>query len=427
MKQSSADTANQTCTGAPKYWIFLPALLISAVLVWAILASTKHSLIWAVLAIFIPALAGVIFRKLGMKFAASLCAAIVVGWYWIPPLGAFLLLSANGSRKVLYLVVVFFLYGLIFFVSTLTLAIASTISLARTLDSAWPLSALGVGFVGSLILLVILTPRAKGPPYVAPLDPLVLGPNLLAIDKCSQQFANSHPDAGYPASLDQIGPQGTQCLTPEMLKAANGFTLAYEPAPRDGNGRVASYKVIGKETSPKSADTSSLFSDESGAIWYRYDGPHGLGSTGLYQSPEYALHKALGCLGDSAHNASTRFVSGQSETLVTDKDEMVRRCLGSEAVTDKDGRKFSLGAYDFEYEFSDQNGTVDGYRLTARPRSYGTDGLRSYLAAETISGVHNTLKVFCTPQDRPATPDDPLALAREIGMTGTGGLASIDN
>ncbi|MGB6473656.1 MAG: hypothetical protein WBF04_06190 [Candidatus Sulfotelmatobacter sp.] len=363
-----------------------------------------------------------------MRLAASVCTAIVVGWYWIPFLAALLLLVMTTGSGGLLLFFYYFFYGLIYLTAALTLAIVPTLSLAKTLGSMWPLSAFCIGFLGTIILGVTLSPRPKGPPYVAPLDPLVLGPDLLAIDKCSQQFAESHPDAGYPASLDQLGPQGTRCLTPDELKPADkGFTVGYEPAPRDGNGRLVGYKVIGKETSPKSADTSRLFSDESGMIWYRFDGPHGLGSTSLYHSPEYVLHKTLGCLGDSALHPSVLFVDGQSQTVVTDKDEMVRRCLGTEAVTGQRVHQFSLGAYDFEYDFTLQDGKVNGYRLIARPRSYGIDALRSYLAVETMSGTHGTLKVFVTPQNRPATPEDPLALAQEIGMTGTGGLASIEN
>jgi len=180
------------------------------------------------------------------------------------------------------------------------------------------------------------------------------------------------------------------------------------------------------ETSPKGDDTSSMFSDDSGIIWFRFDGPHGQGSTNLYDSPEYVLHKVLFCVSDAARGSSWRFVDGQQETLVTDKNEYVRRCLGPDAVRGEDNSKFRAGEFEFEYNFVTQNGTVSGYRLVARPQSYGITGLRSYLAVGTISDPR-TLRVFATPQDRPATAEDPLALSREIGMPAVGRLASVDN
>jgi hypothetical protein len=169
-----------------------------------------------------------------------------------------------------------------------------------------------------------------------------------------------------------------------------------------------------------------VLSDESGIISYRFDGPHGYGSTNLYQSPEYALHKVLFCVSDGAVGSSWRFVDGQQETLVTDKNEYVRRCLGPDAVRRENDSKFSVGEFEFVYNFVIQNGVVSGYRVVARPQTYGITGLRSYLAVGTISAPR-TLRVFATPQDRPATADDPLALSREIGMPAIGRLASVDN
>ena len=428
-------SVDKTRPGTPAHWIFLPALVISgAVLCASIWFARNPLLIGLMLSAFIPALAGLVCRKLGRRVASSVCAVIVVGWYWIPPFTVLLLIETSSAReewKLLFLAFTL-VYISLCIILLFALSILATFSLAKRLGPAWPFSAFIVGFVCAMTLVVSMRyvsahyDKAGRLDWARPLDPLVLGPDVLAIDKCAQQFASARPDAGYPGSLDQLGPQGTQCLPPDFNAADKGFTIRYQPGSRDENGRIDTYKVNAMETSPKGADTSSMFSDDSGIIWFRFDGPHGQGSTNLYDSPEYVLHKVLFCVSDGAWGSSWRFVDGQQETLVTDKNEYVRRCLGPDAVRGKDNSKFSVGEFEFEYNFDTQNGTVSGYRLMARPRSYGITGLRSYLAVGTIS-TPRTLRVFATPQDRSATAEDPLALSREIDMPAVGRLASVDN
>lgn len=431
-------SVDKTRPGTPAYWIFLPALVISGDVFCASIWFASHPLlIGLMLSAFIPALAGLVCRKLGRRVAASVCAVVVVGWYWIPPFTVLLLIltaSAREEKKLLFLAFALAYISLCIILLS-ALSFLATFSLAKRLGPAWPFSAISVGFVCAMTLVVSMRyvsthyDKAGRLDWARPLDPLVLGPDVLAIDKCAQQFAGARPDAGFPGSLDQLGPQGTQCLPTDFTAADKGFTIRYQPGSRDENGRIDTYKVNAKETSPKGADTSSMFSDESGIIWSRFDGPHGLGSTNLYDSPEYVLHKVLFCVSDGARGSNWKFVEGQRETVVTDKNEYVRRCLGPEVVWGKDSYTFSAGQFAFEYSFAIQNGTVSGYWWIARPQLYGTTGLRSYLAVGTISesGTHGTLRIFATPQDRPATADDPLALSREIGMPAIGLLASIDN
>ena len=126
--------------GAPAYWIFLPALVCSAGAVIGLNISAPW-FIGAVFGVFIVAIAGLICRALVLRVpASSLCAAIVVGLYWIPPLFALLFVGAGHAPIGLY-----FFYAIPTFVVVFVNAFAATFSMANKLSPAWALSAFGVG------------------------------------------------------------------------------------------------------------------------------------------------------------------------------------------------------------------------------------------------------------------------------------------
>ncbi len=262
----------------PAYWVFLPGLVASA---YALVASAhllgvsnprgnNRASIELALLVFVPAFAGPLFRALRQKVLASACAVAVIGSYWAV---CFLMLF------------VYSVYALLFFwiylVPAVGLAIAATISLARRLGGIWAFSPVGVGLLCGIIGAATLQNAELTWPR--PLDPVVLAPDVLAIDKCSQEFAASHPEAGYPESLGQLGPSGTGCLPAALLQGQiKGFTITYEPGAKDSDGKIGGYAVKARETSPKGKDGSSMFSDESGRIHSRFDGPHGMGATIAY-------------------------------------------------------------------------------------------------------------------------------------------------
>ena len=171
-----------------------------------------------------------------------------------------------------------------------------------------------------------------------------------------------------------------------------------------------------------------MFSDESGLVWIRFEGPHGKGTTSLYETGVSVFEKVLGCLWSGGQPENRPPTSRQSANFLLVEDQYIRGCIGEVLFTAE--REFSTGSYKFQYSFAaSQDGVVHGLTLEARPKQYGVGGIRSYLAIETIdkTAEHFTLKVFATPQDRPATVDDPLARAQEIGMYAGHVLATTEN
>jgi hypothetical protein len=418
MSNSSTNIGNSEGSAPPKtpaYWVFLPGLAVSTyVLVEASPhASAYHGAIELALLVFVPGFAGPLFRALGQTVLSSVCAVIVIGSYWTI---SFLLLFWSTAESVVAL-----LYVSIFFVPALGFAIAATISLARRLRVEWAFSTVGVGFLCGVIgAATFLAAKRSEVSWERALDPVVLAPDMIAIDKCSQEFAASHSETGYPESLEQLGPQGSDCVPEALLKGQyKGFTISYEPGPKDADGKVAAYAVKARETSPKGQEVSSMFSDESGRIHYRFDGPHGMGTTIAYFPGQDTFSQLLDCLWDASLNSTFRFIDEHGDRVVTDRDLYVRHRLWEHPFTDK--RKFSSGGHNFAYGFTSENdGTINGFTVDVRPQQYGISGIRSYLAVATIDlrTSRHSFNIHATPQNRSATLADPMTQPGEIKPPG---------
>jgi len=200
------------------------------------------------------------------------------------------------------------------------------------------------------------------------------------------------------------------------------FAITYQPGESDVAGNAHSLKAV--EISPQGKDTSSIFTNQSGIVTYRFDGPHGKGSTVLYFPGQDACEQVVHSLWEAAGSGPWMFVSGQSTDMVTDRDEYIRRALLEAVYTAK--RSFTLRGYDFQYAFTTAEPTpldrrqqahsssapdVPGFTMTARPHTYGVPGIRSYLFIDKydVSEHRHKLNVYATPADRPASPRDPTA------------------
>jgi hypothetical protein len=415
----------------PAYWIFLPALLASGYLIVVSLSRLSSPLTppnifrWTlVLAVFVflVSLVGPSCRALNRNLAASICAAIILGLYW-----------ASGA----YIVGMTWhpIVGLFYFwplwLPVIFVAVSVAISCTRRLDSRWTAGGVVIGgFCGFLAINAAITAREAERNFPRPLDPAVLAADMVTFAKCAQTFASSHSDSGYPKSLAELGPHGSSCV-PEALLAhqSKGFAITYQPGESDVAGKVIAYSLKGVEISPKAKDTSSIFTNESGIVTYRFDGPHGKGSTVLYFPGQYACEKVVHSLWEAAGSGPWMFVSGQSTDMVTDRDEYIRRSLLEAVYTAK--RSFTLRGYDFRYAFTTAEPTpsdrrqqarsstapdILGFTMTARPHIYGVPGIRSYLFIDKydVSGHGHKLNVYATPEDRAATTRDPTAQPSEF-------------
>ena len=109
---------------------------------------------------------------------------------------------------------------------------------------------------------------------------------------------------------------------------------------------------------------------------------------------------------------------GNDPVKITTRDEYIRNCIYGAVFSSAD--TFSLDGYEYRYRFSDYE-----FEVSARPATYGETRLRSFLAIGRLGENDRlaTLSVYATPQNRAARPQDPLAMAEEVGLPLSTGVA----
>jgi hypothetical protein len=402
----------------PAYWIFVPSLLISGFGLWtSVHGGLQTFLSLLALSALLPALCGIVLRAMRQMTGASICAVLVLAWYWLP---AFLLLfvaEMRGRAGGLVLVA----YYSMFIIPVGIFALVATFSFARTVGAGWAASAVITAFI-PCVIMAGAAERAQSLKYTSPrpADPMSLASELLAIHRCNQDFSRAHPATGYAESLEQLGPEGTQCLAGNFASGVNnGFTLRYELGARGTNGVMEKYSLQAWETAPKSKDWTTVYSDESGLIWYRLEaatGPTRARLEPLYPGSDFAT--VLRCV-EERDPSHVRIYRGNELVKVTNRDEYIRNCIYGSSFSSAD--TFSLDGYEYRYRFSENE-----FEVSARPANYGVSGLRSFLAIGRFgeNGKMATLNVYATPQNRAATPEDPLAMAEEAGLPLITGVAN---
>jgi hypothetical protein len=391
--------------------------LISGFGLWASVHSGLQAFISLLaLSALLPALCGIVLRTMRQMTGASICAVIVLSWYWLPAILLVFVASMRGGAGGLVLVV----YYSIFIIPVGIFALVATISFAGSVGAGWAASAVIAAFI-PCVILAGAAERAQRLKYTSPraADPMPLASDLLAIHRCNQDFSGAHPDKGYAEWLEQLGPQGTQCLSANLVGGVNNeFTIRYEPGARSTSGAMETYSVRAWETAPKSSNWTTIYSDESGLIWYRLEAPAGPTRARLeplYPGSDFAT--VLRCV-EERDPTHVRIYRGNDLVKITNRDEYIRNCTYGSAFSSAD--TFSLDGYEYRYRFSDSE-----FEVSARPATYGVNGLRSFLAIGRFgeNGKMATLNVYATPQNRAATTEDPLAMAEEVGLPLRTGVA----
>jgi hypothetical protein len=406
----------------PAYWIFVPALLLSGFALWAsVRGDSRASTLLVVLSALLPALCGIVLQAIRRMTGASICAVIVLAWYWLPPL-LLLFLMGMQRRAALMLAIQFS----ILVIPVGIFALVATISFAGRVGAGWAASAVLAAFIPCLILAGAAD-RAQRLKYTTPrpADPMSAASDLLAIHKCNQDYSAAHPATGYAESLKQLGPEGAQCLAGNLAVGANvdvvdnRFTIRYEPGARRANGVTEKYSVKAWETAPKSKDWTTLYSDESGLIWYRLESPtHPTRALIEPLYPGYDFAAVLNCVEERDPSHVRIYKGGNDPVKITNRDDYIRNCIYRAVFNSAD--TFTLDGYEYQYRFSDLE-----FEVSARPATYGESRLRSFFAVGRLGENDRlaTLSVYATPQNRAATAEDPLAMAEEVGLPLSTGVA----
>jgi len=362
--------------------------------------------------------------SLARRKTVRILATAVIALYWV-------MLGVVSFVVLLSPVFVLLYFGV--FIIPAFLIVGWCTSCALRLNRTWTRASAIAGFICGLVSTAVLSAPAlartaeQTAPWTRPTEPLILGQDMVTLVKCSHQFAALHPESGYAESLNQMGPSGTGCL-PQALLGANykGFSLAYHPGTRDAKGELGAFTINAEQASPHGPDFSTMSTDVSGLIFYRYEGPHGKGIPYSYSPAQSAIETLLGCMWNASAQSMWNDLHG---------DRGVQTCLGDRYIL-TERTSGVVGAYTFAYSFEHNNsGLIDGFVSQVRPRTYGIGGVRSYLivgryivtrSAHGPASATTTLRVYATPEDRPATRSDPLANTCEIHWVACTGPAQIN-
>lgn len=233
----------------------------------------------------------------------------------------------------------------------------------------------------------------------------------MTINKCNQEFLARN--GSFARSLADLGPHGTACLSEEgASNSVAGFQMSY--APKAEADSVTAYDVSARWTSLLAMYPETIASDQQGILlaYYTSAQPNCLTrAPGLFiRLSERLKRDQVMSFSDGEKGFRERFGSPTLEEFL------------SPNRNDK---------YDYGYEPQlASDGSLAGFRLAARPRTFGVDTLRSYLMIVDrlpgkTAGVH--LRIYATAENRPATTSDPPARMCEVLLGGYELPAELDD
>jgi len=382
----------------PLAWLYLPLLVVSSIFIFGGPSSPGASA--AGRFAFAIAVGGVvcqIFRwKAALGFLAVLAVVYCACAIFLVKVACFLLLAGGPVA----LVVGGGVIVLPLLMLTVPLAVITTGFVALKISPAWSKGAVATAVLFGLLAGAV--PSERGRPYRA-FEPQKLEPDIETFDKCAYRYAESHPQAGFPSTLRDLGPAGIGCLPAAMLADRyKGYEIIYQPGPQDSSGKVTSYRVQAIEK-PRAEEYAMISSDQAGLVFVSYPGPKGGGYPYLQAPAQGLIHSLIHCLARAQPGAN-----------VIDKravaDLYVSKCLEHDGISGGEGRA-TEGAFNGQYELEFGPGGVTGFILRVGPAVYGEGGIRSYLVvASHVSCVNPervVLRAYATPKDRPATTSDP--------------------
>jgi hypothetical protein len=412
----------------PSAWTYVPGLVVAVVLLYPnfLQPSQVYAVKFEIASLGLAALSvsGIVTALFRWK-AARVLAIAILALYWMGVGAVCFVILLNPVFILLY-------YGIFIIPAFLVVGLCTAYA-RRGLKHAWwkrsAVTGFGCGFIGLVVLAAPSLKRTadRNQPWTRPTEPFVLGENMFKLVKCSRQFATQHPMSGYPESLDQVGPNGTGCLPEDSVTGFyKGFSVSYHPGMRSAHGTIDSFTINAEQAVPHGPDFTTMSTDESGFVLYKYEGPHGKGIPLSYSPGESAIETLVGCLSNAVN---------QNQSDLPQSAQDFQKCLGNSYIFTK-VRSGEVGAYTFAYNFEhNDSGAIDGFTAEVRPRTYGIGGVRSYLIVGKLS-LHksasgpptetSSLRVHATPEDRSAKRSDPLANRCEITWIACIGPAQIN-
>ena len=236
---------------------------------------------------------------------------------------------------------------------------------------------------------------------------------------CLAAYHAAHPAEGYPKALAALGPGGAGCIDDAVARGTLGlWQMRYVPNVSDSAGRVADYWLVAEPTTTFGRG-EIYYANASGVIYQTKDAARD-NSILLKQSvPSSPVPPADGTLLSIDDSPVPRLLGTRRcvlEHLTYGPRTLPKTLVGNRcrfAGLDPDGSELTtsvaapgqsggpFGKYRVTYNpiRNVYDSSIVTFSMSARPATYGVDGLRSYLIDD--AGV-----VHWTSEDREATLRD---------------------
>ncbi len=232
-----------------------------------------------------------------------------------------------------------------------------------------------------LIVVLVLSSSTSHSAELQPDPTATLG----SIHACLVRYAEQNRGK-YPPSLSDLGPHGLQCLDDWLAKGyAGNMKIIYHPAPEHG---PRNFSLLMKRNS-WFQKSNSFYTDQSGIIHESFTSQPASAADRVINNASSVLRSLANCLIQEG--------APYPRDIQHFREDPKSSCSRSYM---ENGLRYRIPGIEVKYAPKLDHDLVKGFTLTARPRSYGKNGVRSYFVDET--GV-----VRGTGEDREAGPDDP--------------------
>lgn len=233
-------------------------------------------------------------------------------------------------------------------------------------------------------------------PVLAEKRSIALKQTVDGIRDCVEGYAASYPDRGFPLSLEQLGPNGEQCLSAAITAGQDGgYRFTYLAGVPDAAGRVQLYSVCARPTKFPSDGKGTLVASQRSATRIRFGDSRNMSDS--YSCVE-AYNEAVGAIEHCAVTyAAAHPQSGYPPTL-----------------GDMSGCVMTTGSADFtmhsivkdEHRYTYIAGPPDTRGVVARFEIYGVNRATYADADQVFADETGVVRIAHAP--RLATPDDPF-------------------
>jgi len=238
----------------------------------------------------------------------------------------------------------------------------------------------------------------------------VVPSRIYGIQACVARYAHANSRGSYPPSLRDVNSFVPGCLDPALAAGSTIDGFRYRYTPTDGPAGIQHFKVVADSVYSAGMMHMAFFTDET-FILRETDDSNFPPSKGRGYVPSSQFNLFLDTIRNytSLQRRRSSWEKNHSDavpmTLNSSELHYPETLVDSQAPgyfpqssVPHDANSFSDGAYIYRYEKI--AGPPENFRLSMRPTRYGVSGILSFY-------VDNAGIVHSTPEDRPATPQDP--------------------